>query len=415
MTHPQPRLFVCYIPALDRRRVSASVTPFVHRLLADYPSVGLRTQPTTELFPTLVTGTNPDTHQIWQVSLKDRISETWADRLLDHLPDWLTTTYQCVRHFFDSAYELPAIPRRRRRHFNLHRLKYTRRDNETDVVNVIGGVPSLFGLLGREARYRLAADFKQIPKLLDTLPDNRYTLDMLEFYAFDLLCHWNLDRPRMIDERLRLVDDFVRDAFQRCRQKGVTMILLVDHGQEAVAGSIDLKKLLKAIAVPPEEYHYFIDVAVARFWFKSEPARQAISQMLEMAPQIIVRTNEQLREYNIFFDDDRFGEIYAIAEHGHIFFPNDFYQPLANLYLALTKPAMRPRLFDPRVRGYHGHLPDHPAEEGFVVLADPYYKADIDWMRLIDFAPTVLDLLGRDKPDVMGGRPVFSRKKTRIN
>lgn len=412
MTHPQQRLFVCYLPALDRRRVSAGLTPFVHRLLTDYPSVGLRTQPTTELFPTLITGTNPDTHQIWQVSLKGRISEAWADRLLDCLPSWLTTTYQCVRHSLDPAYDLPAIPRRRRRHFNLHRIKYTRRSIAPDVLKDIGGVPSLFGLLGDEARYRIATDFKEIPRVLDGLPDDRYALDLLEFYAFDLLCHWNLDRARVIEKHLCLIDDFVRDAHERCRQKGVTMILLVDHGQEPVTGSVDLKKLLKTTGVPPEEYHYLIEVCVARFWFKTDHARQAITQMLEVTPQVAVRTNEQLRQYNIFFDDDRFGELYAIANHGTIFFPHDFYHPLANLFLALTTPMVRRRLFNPRHRGVHGNLPNHPAEEGYMVLADSYYETDTRWMQLIDFAPTVLHLLGRDKPDVMRGRSVFYRRGT---
>ena len=410
MTHPQRRLFICYLPALDRRRVTAGLTPFVHRLLTDYPSVGLRTQPTTELFPTLVTGTNPEAHHIWQVSLKGRISETWGDRLLDRLPDLLTTTYQCVRHLFDPKYDLPAIPRRRRRHFNLHRIKYTRRNKATDMVNLIGGIPSLFGLLGDEARYRLATGFKQIPQLLNELPNSRYLLDLLEFYAFDSLCHWNLDRPRVIEHHLRLMDEFLCDMHQRCRKKGVTMVLLVDHGQERVTDSIDLRSLLKAIGVPAEEYLYYIEVAVARFWFKTDRARQEITGLLENTPHVAVRSNAELREYDVILDGDRFGHLYAFSEHGYIFFPHDFYHPLANLFLGLTVPTMRPRLFNPRHRSTHGHLPDHPAEQGYMVLVAHNYEPHADWIQLIDFAPTLLALLGRDQPEYMKGKPMFRRK-----
>ena len=80
---------------------------------------------------------------------------------------------------------------------------------------------------------------------------------------------------------------------------------------------------------------------------------------------------------------------------------------MANFYLGLTSREQRPRIFNHRHRANNGHLPDHPAEEGYIVLADPHYRVETDWMSLIDFAPTVLDLLGRDKPDVMRGRPVF--------
>jgi hypothetical protein len=58
-------------------------------------------------------------------------------------------------------------------------------------------------------------------------------------------------------------------------------------------------------------------------------------------------------------------------------------------------------------RGSHGHRPDHPAEEGYVVLLDPRSEADRPWARLVDFAPTVLSLLAKHPPDSMKGTPFF--------
>ncbi len=407
MTKPQVRLFVCYIPALDRRLVSVELTPFVHRLLADYPSVRIRTLPTTELVPTMITGVWPHEHQIWQVSLNDEVPKTWATRLLKLMPDWVTTTYGCCRHLFYSDYDLAAIPWRRRRHFNQHRFKYTRRQRGDLTLDQGSQAGTLFNWLGDQARYIFAMHFADIPKLQASLPTGYYALEFLEFYAFDLLSHWNLDRPTAMRKHLHIVDNFVRTLHHRCQQKGVTMIFLVDHGQELVQRSINLKRKLKQTGVLRNEYHYFIEVGVARLWFKTEPARRELMRVLENTPHLYVYTWEQMHQFNVCFKDNRFGDVYLITDHGYRFFPHDFYQPLANFYLGLTSREQRPRIFNPRHRANHGHLPDHPAEEGYIVLADPHYRVETDWMSLIDFAPTVLDLLGRDKPDVMRGRPVF--------
>ncbi|HET9886408.1 MAG TPA: hypothetical protein VFR10_02755 [bacterium] len=402
--NPVRPIFVLYVPGLDRRRVSAADTPFLDQLLKSYPSVGLRTHPTTELFPTLIAGVDPHEHEIWQVRLNEQAkSDGWRDRL----PDWLTTTAQCFRHVWDSSYDLPAIPWRRRRRLVLHRLKYTRRGKDPAVLATLGGYRTIFGVLGEKSRYRISTKFGAIPRLISEIPDRRFDFDLLEFYAFDLLSHWNLDRPQVMAKHLRLVDDFARAVSERCERAGVRMILLVDHGQEAVRHTIDLRALLRASGVAASDVLDYVEVGVARFWFANDTARNAVRKALAKDPRIHLQTPADLREYGLEFPDGRFGELYAIADSGSIFFPHDFYHPLANLYMGLTKPRLWRRILWPVHRGSHGHRPDHPAEEGYVVLLDPHSEADRPWARLVDFAPTVLSLLAQHPPDSMKGTPFF--------
>ncbi|MHC4949007.1 MAG: hypothetical protein ACYTG1_12240, partial [Planctomycetota bacterium] len=251
----EPHLLVCHLPTLDRRWLDPDVTPHVHRMLAEYPAAALRTLPFTDPFATLATGTYPATHGIWQVSLKRDRRDTWRDRVLDHVPDLLSTTWQCLRHFVDRTFELPAMPRRRRRHFNLHRLKFANRGSRGLPVDVIGGVPSVFGVLGERARYSKARRFEAIPDLLARLPDPGRTLEVLEFHALDFAAHWNLDRPDLMADYLRRSDEFVGALHERCREQGVAFMLVVDHGQERVRGGIPLARHLKAAGVPAREYH----------------------------------------------------------------------------------------------------------------------------------------------------------------
>jgi hypothetical protein len=52
------------------------------------------------------------------------------------------------------------------------------------------------------------------------------------------------------------------------------------------------------------------------------------------------------------------------------FFPHDFYQPLANAWLALTDSKQLARLTDARQRHNHGYLPDHACEQGSTAVLD---------------------------------------------
>jgi len=398
------RVFVLYVPGLDLRRVTREATPVIHGLVRDRPAVDLRTLPSTELVPSLITGVWPHEHGVWQVSLKRDVKEDALTRLLSAVPDVVTTTLQCVRHLFDASYDLAAIPWRRRRHFNQHRFKYTRRQ-DGDLGGPASG--TMFDWVGDRARYRFTRRWTDIPSLLDSLPDDGLELDFLEFYALDLLSHWHLDRPEVMEEHVRLLDDFVAALRTRCSAENVTMVLLVDHGQEPIRRTIDLLTALRSSGVRGRDYHYFIEIGQARFWFETDEARAAITAALRQVPDLHLFTWEEMARFDVAFPDSSWGELYAIADNGVAFFPHDFYQPLANLYLGLTSAEQRPRRRDPRHRANHGQLPDHPSERGIVIVASGDWSPRRESARLIDFAPTILRMLGREPPAHLRGEPMF--------
>ena len=403
------KLFVCYIPGLDRRRVDAESTPYVKGLLDRYASCELKTIPTTELTPTLLSGVGPHKHEFWQVSLKENPDPlTPMQRLWDRLPDIVMTTAQCLGHLFNSKRDLAAVPWRRRRQFNLHRMKYTRRETDPTCLDEIGGYSSILNEIGpREAGYIFCKRFADMENALPGLPRQGKRLDFAEFYGFDLYSHWHLDQPEKIKQKLGYVDSFVRRLHEQCQAAGVALMLLVDHGQERITSSINLAKLLKRSGVPRDEYVYFAEVSAVRFWFRTERAREAITRLLNGVEHTTVKTYQQMHEYGVCFDGPKFGELYCFADHGHTFFPHDFFNPIANLFLGVTDPLLRPRLLNPRHRGNHGHLPTHPAEKGYLVLCDEGFVTMAGRADLTDFAPTVMHLLGRNPAEHMTGNTIF--------
>ena len=199
--------------------------------------------------------------------------------------------------------------------------------------------------------------------------------------------------------------ELLRDG---CVRTGRTLVLLIDHGQEPVTNTIPLVRTLRRSGVPNGEYSYYCELACSRLWFHSDRARQTILPLVQALPHCTVLHFTKMHKFHVCFDDARFGEYYVMADAGSIFFPHDFYHPLANIYLGLFGGSQLSRISNPVHRGNHGYLPHNPSEKGFLVLADDAVKPNRESMELIDFAPTMLGYLGAPIPAHMIGRRVLA-------
>lgn len=396
-------LFVCYIPGLDARRIDQETTPYLSGLRERHQVAGIRTLPSTELVPTLLTGTWPHQNRVWQVSLRAEFRDRRSRSALDWIPDLVVTTAQCVHHFIDRTYDLAAIPARRLRRFDQHRFKYTRRAQSDDELASFADYPTVFGLLGAQAKYLFVKDFEALPDLARRLPTGQRQLEFLEMYALDLLQHWHLDNARAMADALARTDAFIRDLHVSCRRRGVRLMLLVDHGQERVVGTIPLVQALRRSGIPESEFSYFVELAAARLWFHTDRARRTLTDALRALPHTTLRTWQEMHEYHVCFDDDSFGELYAFADAGRVFFPHDFYQPIGNTFLGLVDWHQRQRILNPVHRGNHGYLPHHPSERGWLLVDDDDLHFRNPDVELIDVAPTMLSLVGVLQPEYMQG------------
>lgn len=399
-----PGLSVCYVPGLDSRRVTAADTPFIHAALRRYPSARIETIPITELVPSMLTGVGPESHGFWQMRI-DPDPERRRPRLADRLPDRLTTFAQCLLHLVHPAFDLAAIPPRRRRRFVLTRFKYTRRQQSAEVIGNIGGFDSIIGALGPgRARYLFSKRLGDLPEMARQLAEAPEQLVFAEIYGLDLLQHWSLDQPERLRDGYARIDRFVADLHARTTASGRRLVLLVDHGQEPVRGTVNIAERLRELPIPEDEYTYFLDVPMARFWFHTPRARAAITAMLAATPNGRALPYTELAACGVAFPDADYGELYFAADPGFIIFPHDFYHPVANAFLGLRDPQQRPRIRNPVHRGSHGHLPGHDSERGYLVVFDETAEAEVPMMQLVDVAPTLLTLAGHTPPDYMRGR-----------
>ena len=150
------------------------------------------------------------------------------------------------------------------------------------------------------------------------------------------------------------------------------------------------------------------EVSSARFWFHTEKARREITSMLSEWKNGKLLSFEEMAEFRVTLADSSYGEMFYFLEPGSIFFPHDFYHPLANFYLALSDRMQRRRLRDPRHKGNHGYLPYFDAEKSFVALLDKDFKVNTNCGDILDVAPSILGILGYEPPAAMQGRCLFS-------
>lgn len=384
--------------------------PFLDGLIRRGTVVDWDGHPTTEIWPTLVTGGNPGQHLIWHCKLADRgKAEGWLDQLLESLPDRVVATCQLFRHFTDREFDMPCIPHRRRRHLEFHRLKFNARSEPAQYRNV-GGSDTLFSALGDDAEYGVTGNFDDFGKLLEQWPRESTRLDWLEIHAYDIASHYNVHREDVMKLRGKQMDDFIRAYHQKCMDAGRRFFLVVDHGQEPIIGSVNLEKVMKRSGAKAAEYVYFTAQGVAKFWFRTESARQALEAELRRTSHVHVMDWQEMNETFGFDLGPEWGELYVIADNAYVFFPHDFHHLLAHLHLGLVNPEMRSRLWSFNVAAYHGQMPGHPSERGFMVADDASLRRTVgegELVQIVDVAPTLLSLVGQEPLSHMKGRVLF--------
>lgn len=404
------KLSVCYISGLDLRRVDSATTPCLAAATTRGPFVPLRNMPSNELFPTLVTGVPPPRHGVWGVTLREEPSSL-LNTLIDSIPAAWATSWQCLRHWSDRRYDLAAVPPRRRRRLALTRTKYKRRTRRAEALFRIGGLPTVFDVVGAErGRYLFSASYDPRRDVLPRVGRGDVDLEILELYSLDRHQQWNLHRE---DETRRFygrVDSFLEALRAKAAANGAALMVISDHGHERIGHSIDLFGGLDQRGVGPRDADWFVEVSSARFWFRDAAKRKSVERWLEATGRAALLDWREMPSTGIELTDGRYGELFCFLEPGCIFFPHDFHHPLANLWLGLSDPLQRSRLRDPRHRGNHGHLPHFAAERSFACLQDSDFVASREAGTLLDVAPTILGCLDRPPPPSMAGTPLFRRR-----
>ena len=399
------KLMVFYPSAMDHRRIDQEHTPYLHSLTQIYPWPRIKNFPEVDLDPTIFTGLYPHEHGIWQLRINSGYN---FDKIYtqDYLPDIITTTSQCLIHLYTGSYNLAAVPNWRRRRFEIMKTRY---DNKVVSEYIkLNGFDTFFNIIGgSNCNYIYRTNLYNSDQITPELFSKNLRLELIETHWLDTISHWYVDDKQKMIYAYNKIDKLIEYLHLECKSKGITLMIISDHGMEQVLNTIDIKKKINEMGIQNNEITYYIEASKARFWFHTDSAREKMLDYLSGNSEGVLLSYQDMSRFNLKFEDDRYGEYYFILNPGIIFFPNDYYHPIANIYLGLTNRRSRSRLFNPKHRGYHGYLPHNDSEKGTLMLLHDDYNTEKQEIDTIDVAPTILDLLGYEQPDSFKGASVF--------
>ena len=305
--------------------------------------------------PSILTGRAPAEHGRWTMYRhRQRRSPfeiaRWLGRWPAHLPGqgqlrrfltWWVRERENVRGYF-NLYDVPLTL--------LPCFDLAERD-ELFQTGGIPGIPSLFDNLSDEgipfrSWWWRTSDRQNFSELGDAIDAGESGFYFLYSPTFDAVQHVKgTESPEVAD----LLDDYekrIRVIYRKAQKKKLDPRLFIfsDHGMTDTIGTVDLMRSIEELGlVAPDDYVPFYDSTMARFWFRSAGAREAILPVLARTEHGRILDDDELAREGVLFPDRRYGEVVFLMDCGWQIEPS-FMGPRAN-------------------RAMHGFHPDDPGSD----------------------------------------------------
>lgn len=200
----------------------------------------------------------------------------------------------------------------------------------------ITGAPSIFDQLAqleiphRVYTYHEATDAEILDRAERDIRAGKTKFFFVYLSEMDMFLHMNCNEPKKIEERLKWYENELRRLFQAARERDphANMAITSDHGMTPIRKQYDLLgKVVNLRLRVPEDYLVVYDSTMARFWFFSDEAREAITSALHKLPCGRILPDQELRDLGVLFSDRRYGEVIFLLHAGWIISRSDFNGP----------------------------------------------------------------------------------------
>ncbi len=355
-----------FAPALRERRPLATVLGFSSGALP----TAFTGQPSSAHGRWLMYRRAPDGGGVfrglgWLRWLPARVRRSWR------LTQWLTARLaRRVRGYFN----LYDVPREDLPQFDLP---------EQHDIFVPGGLPcdSLWdslerrGLMWRGWNWR-TPEPEARAEALATLERGAHDLVFVYSAVLDARLHHEGSRGAGVRASVAEWSQWFADAEAAARRGGREpwLYLCSDHGMVDVTATVDVMGALAALPVQRgRDYLAFFDSTMARFWWRSPRARDAVRAALGAAQRGHWLEPRELAEAGAAFADRRYGEDVFLLDPGALMVPS---------YMGRSA-----------VAAMHGYDPSHPDMPGVLMSNRPLPRETVHLSQLRAFLELELDAL----------------------
>jgi hypothetical protein len=176
--------------------------------------------------------------------------------------------------------------------------------------------------------------------------------------------------------------------------KPVKWLLFGDHGMVSVEQGIDVEAALKPLPVKRgRDYACFLDSTFARFWFFNDRAREVIEPVIRALPRGTVISEGDQAEYQICYKTRKFGDLIFWADGGVVIHPDYWH------FRGMKK----------GMHGYRKEVRDNHAAFVCSCSSAAGHGTASALAAMQDVFATAVAMLGLEKPQGAGGKPVWER------
>jgi len=208
---------------------------------------------------------------------------------------------------------------------------------ESRDIYALGGVPGQRSIFDQLHERRIAhkvytykdslSDREILERATRDIANGREEVYFLYLSEFDGFLHLHRGDPEKIVEKLAWYEEALGRVFEAAKKRDTAAHLRVfsDHGMTPVRRHCDVAAIVAGCGFEtPRDYLAVYDSTMARFWFFSEEAREAILARLQQLDYGRLLTDEELIEFGVFFPDRRYGELVMLLDPGCIIAESGF-------------------------------------------------------------------------------------------
>jgi len=179
-----------------------------------------------------------------------------------------------------------------------------------------------------------------------------------------------------LDRVIKNIWDFLKKTYGE-----FNLVIIGDHGMVEVKEIVNIETKINALDLKlGEDYLYFLDSTLARFWFFNEKAKFLITTVLSKVQQGKIFTQEDKNRYHLNYSHNKFGDLYFLVTPGVLIFPNYWNNNIPE-------------------NGMHGYTPEYNGQQSIFIINSSFNNIQVKLKNPTDMRrifPTLLKLTGLD-------------------
>lgn len=230
---------------------------------------------------------------------------------------------------------------------HLHRFDYTEKKDMFESGGINGGFPIIFDYLKEndipfhKSNWRLGEE-DNLAATKKSIEQGSIKLAYVYLAAMDAILHNEGKFGNGVARKIRWYEKQIQNLIEQAEQhyKEVRVFVFSDHGMTDTLSSVPLMESIEALGLRfGKEYLAAYDSTMARFWFETPTARDAIVNALEQEPFGHILSDDELAEWGCDFPEKEYGELFFLMDPGRLLCPSF--------------------MGEKSLAGMHGYHPDH--------------------------------------------------------